>query len=202
MKRFSSHEITVAAAVLKQDGCIAVATDTVYGVCARMSEAGQQALFEVKHRPVSKQFPVMCLDEAQLMELAEVTDTARIVIHRFMPGPMTVILKRKESLPLYVSGGGETIAVRLATSEQLRQLIRETGSPLFMSSANQSGQPECSTMEQIEAACPLLDAILEGTPSFGKASTIVDCTHDDVHVLREGPVTAEEIQYELRRKNK
>ena len=95
MKRFLPEETEAMAAVLKRDGCISVPTDTVYGVCARITEAGQEKLYEVKNRPRTKQFPVMCSDLCQAKTIAEVSDCAEKLMHAFMPGPLTVILKKK-----------------------------------------------------------------------------------------------------------
>ena len=200
MRRFGSDEIKAAAEVLKQDGCIAAATDTVFGVCARISEEGMNRLYEVKNRPRSKQFPIMCADVNQLRTVAEVSDMADTIIQAFMPGPLTVILKAKESVPAAVRGGGSTLAIRLATSSQLKQLIEAVGTPLFMTSANQSGMPECRTEEEIEVSCPKLDGILEGTVFYNRASTIADLTGETPKILREGPITIEQMNQALRRK--
>ena len=200
MRRFAADEIAEAAEILKQDGCIAAATDTVFGVCAQISEAGQNRLYEVKDRPRSKRFPVMCADEAQLKQIAETTPMAEAVIRAFMPGPLTVILKKKDRLPSFVSGGGDTLAIRLAATPQLKELIEATGAPLFMTSANRSGMPECRSAEEIETACPKLDGILEGNVYYNRASTIADLTGESPVILREGPITMEQMEQVLRRK--
>ena len=192
MKRFHPEETEAMAAVLKQDGCISVPTDTVYGVCSRITEAGQEKLYEVKNRPRTKQFPVMCSDLDQAKTIAEVNDCAERLMCAFMPGPLTVILKKKADAPAAIHG--DTVAVRLAVSEPLRKLIEATGMPIFLTSANQSGQKECASLDEIEAACPLLDGMMEGTVSFGMASTIADCTGDTVRILRNGPITEDMIQ--------
>lgn len=111
----------------------------------------------------------------------------------FMPGPLTLILKKKQEVPAFVNGGMDTLAIRLATSRELEDLIRAVGEPLYMTSANQSGQPVCTDLDEIEQQCPLLDGMMEGDVSFGQASTIVDCTKGDLPILRQGPVTKEQI---------
>ncbi len=194
MKRYRQNETDALAEILRNDGVISVPTDTVYGICARISsEKAQERLRDVKHRPLTKAFPVMCADLAQIREIAEVGVTAEKVIRAFMPGPVTVILKKKEGLPDYVNGGMETLAVRMATGPALKELIEKTGSPVFMTSANQSGEPVSSSLDEIEKSCPDLDAMMEGSVSFGEASTIIDCTGEIPSILRKGPVTIEEI---------
>ena len=197
MKIFSEDEIDAAAEVLNSDGVIAAATDTVYGVCCRMqSQQAQEKLRDIKHRPLDKAFPIMASDIKQVEEFAVIEATGRKIMTSLLPGPGTVILRKKEDLPEYINGGLPTVAVRLATSEQLKKLIEKTG-PLFMTSANQSGQPVCQSIEEIEQSCPDLDGILYGQPSFGKASTIIDCTKEDVRILRQGPITEAQIQKAL-----
>ena len=195
MKRYKETETTALAEILKKDGVIAVPTDTVYGVCARMStREAQEHLRDVKHRPLTKAFPIMCSDEDQIRTNAVVDARAEKLIRAFLPGPMTLILKKKADVPEYVNGGMATLAIRMATSAALKKLIEETGCPVFMTSANQSGQPTCRTLDEIEAACPTLDGMMEGSVTFGEASTILDCTGEDVKILRQGPITMEEIQ--------
>ena len=158
------------------------------------SEAAQEHLRDVKHRPLTKAFPIMCSDEAQIKTVAEVTPLGEKMIRAFMPGPVTLILKKKAEVPAYVNGNMETLAVRMATSEPVKKLIEAVGCPLFMTSANQSGQPVCTSLDEIEHACPDLDGMMEGEPHFGEASTIIDCTKEEPVILRQGPVTMEQIQ--------
>lgn len=195
MRRFREEETEELAEILNHDGVISVPTDTVFGVCARMdSEAAQEHLRDVKHRPLTKAFPIMCSDEAQIKTIAEVTQLGEKMIRAFMPGPVTLILKKKAEVPAYVNGNMETLAVRMATSEPVKKLIEAVGCPLFMTSANQSGQPVCTSLDEIEHACPDLDGMMEGEPHFGEASTIIDCTKEEPVILRQGPVTMEQIQ--------
>ena len=194
MKRWKQDETDEMAEVLRHDGVISVVTDTVYGVCARSSSpAAEKKLRIVKNRPETKSFPLMCADLEQLRTVAQTDERSERVIGRLMPGPLTVILPKREGIPDYVSGGKDTLALRLAGSESLADLIRRTGCPIFLTSANQSGQPECRTLDEIERNCPLLDGMMEGVPSFGQASTIVDLTKEEPVILRQGPVDLETI---------
>lgn len=195
MKRYTQEQITELAEILKNDGVISVPTDTVFGVCARMdSLQAQENLREVKNRPAAKAFPVMCSDKGQIKTIAEVDERAERIIDAFMPGPLTVILNRKKEIPEFVNGGLATLAIRLAPSEAVRKLIEETGSPLFMTSANQSGQPTCTTLDEIEQQCPLLSGMMEGEVRYGEASTILDCTKAELVILRKGPISLEQLK--------
>ena len=195
MKRYKQNEIDELAQILKKDGVISVPTDTVYGICARMnSKKAHDNLITVKNRPANKLFPIMCADEEQIKSIAIVDEKAEKLIRAFMPGPITLILKKNPQIPDYVSNGGTTIAVRMATSKALEELIRKINSPIFMSSENQSGEPTCTNLDEIEKACPLLDGMMEGSVSFGRASTIIDCTSEEIIILRSGPISMEQIK--------
>ncbi|MBR3356603.1 MAG: threonylcarbamoyl-AMP synthase [Solobacterium sp.] len=194
MKVLQETDIDTAAQILRNDGVIAIATDTVFGVCARMdSRQAQENLRNVKHRPKDKAFPLMCCDREQIESIAYVSEEAGKLIDAFMPGPVTLVLKKKEHVPAYVNGGMDTVAVRMASSDALYRIIRATGCPVFMTSANRSGEPVCRDLQEIMTACPDLDAVVEGRPSFAKASTIIDCSGDTIRILREGPVSQEQI---------
>ena len=194
MKRFKQSETDELAEILKNDGVISVPTDTVYGVCARIkSKNAYDNLVIAKNRPNTKPFPVMCANEEQIKSVAIVDEKAEKIIKNFMPGPVTLVLKKKPEVPAYVNNGLETIAVRMATSKVLEKLILKVGCPVFMSSANQSGEPTCKTLDEIERSCPNIDGILEGSLKFGQASTIVDCTCENINILREGPILKEQI---------
>ena len=202
MKIYNKNDIEELAKILRNDGVISVPTDTVYGVCAKMdSRKAYNKLVSTKNRPINKPFPVMCADEKQIETIAIVDDKAQKLINAFMPGPITLVLKKRQNVPDYVSNGLNTIAIRMATSKPLEELIKKVGCPIFMSSANQSGEPTCTNLDEIEKACPNLDGMMEGKVSFGMASTIVDCTSVNVKILRQGPITEEQIKKVLDEKS-
>lgn len=197
MKIYKQSEISKMAEILKKDGVISVPTDTVYGVCARMnSKNAYKKLIKVKSRPSNKAFPIMCANEEQIKEITIVDERAKKIIKKFMPGPITLILYKKTNQPEYINNGKKTIAIRMATSNVLEELINKIKSPIFMSSANKSGEPTCTTIEEIEKKCPMLDGIMEGKITYGQGSTIVDCTSEKIKIIRKGPITEEQI-YEI-----
>lgn len=194
IKRYKQTEIDEIVKILKNDGVISVPTDTVYGVCARIStKNAHDKLVAVKNRPEEKAFPVMCANIEQIKSIAIVNKTAEKIITAFMPGPLTVVLKKNKEIADYITNGKDTIAVRMATSDVLKEIIEKVKSPLFMTSANISGKPTCNNLDEIENACPLLDGMLEGKIIFSKGSTIIDCTSNEVKVLRPGPISLEKI---------
>lgn len=194
IRRYKENEIEQLADILKDDGVISVPTDTVYGICARInSKKAHDKLIAEKNRPITKAFPIMCADERQIKSIAEVDARSEKLIRAFMPGPITLVLKKNNTLSEYVTNGKDTVAVRMATSKVIEELIRKTESPLFMTSANKSEEPECTNLDDIEKSCPLLDGMLDGSVVFGEASTIVDCSSKEVKILREGPISMEQI---------
>ena len=194
VKRYKQNEIDELADILKNDGVIGVPTDTLYGVCARInSKKAYDKLIAVKNRPTTKSFPTMCCDEEQIKSIAMVNEKAERLMRAFMPGPITLVLKKNNKLPKYITNGKDTIAVRMATSKKIEELIIKVGCPIFMTSANQSGEPTCTNLDEIEKNCPLIDGMMEGNVELGKASTIVDCSSEEIKILRKGPISMELI---------
>lgn len=194
MKRFSEDDIEEIVDILKNNGVISVPTDTVYGVCARInSKKAHDNLILVKNRPETKPFPVMCANEEQIKDISIVNEKTEKIIKAFMPGPITIVLNKKETVPDYVTNGKKTIAIRMATSKTLEKIILSLGTPIFMSSANQSGEKTSESLEEIEKNCPKINGMLEGKIKLGVGSTIIDCTSEKIKVLRKGPVRLEEI---------
>lgn len=195
MKEYQQTEIDELAIILKSDGVIAVPTDTVYGLCARMnSKKAREKLIEIKHRPENNVFSVMCANIEQIKSIAKVDEKSEKIIKAFMPGPITILLEKRKEIPKYVNNGLRLIAVRMATSKVLEELIEKVGSPIFMTSANLNGEPVCKTIEEIQEKIQNIDGILDGEVSYGQASTIVDCTSDEIKIIREGPIAFEDIK--------
>lgn len=194
VRRFDETELKELVELLKQDQVIAVPTDTVFGVCARMdSLKAQENLRDIKHRPATKAFPIMCSDLEQIESICQVSEVEKNIISRLMPGPLTIILTKKNDLPAYVNGGMDTIAVRIATSIELKAMIQMLGVPVFMTSANQSGEETCKNAEEIEKSCVGIAGILKGDTQFGQASTIAQYLNGSWKILREGPISLEKL---------
>ena len=204
MKRYKQSEIEEVATVLKNDGVISVPTDTVYGICARInSSKAYLKLVSVKNRPSTKSFPVMCSDIEQIKSIATLDENALKLIKAFMPGPITLVLNKRPDVLSYINNAGaretDELAIRMAPTPFLKELIKEVGSPLFLSSANKSGKDVCKSLDEIEIECPTLDGMVMGDVSFGEASTIVDLTLDDIKIQRKGPISEDAIMKVLKR---
>lgn len=194
MRVYNENQIDEIVKILNADGVISVPTDTVFGLCARINSIkAKENLMNAKNRPEFKRFPIMCANLEQIKKVAIVSETAERIIKEFMPGPITIILNKKEEVPDYVTNSSDTIAIRMATSEVLVELINKLGCPIFLSSANQSGEPVSKNLNEIEKNCPKISGMLDGNVKFGMSSTIVNCSEDKVEILRKGPIGLDEI---------
>ncbi len=191
----SAAQIQQALTVLKNGGIIAFPTDTVYGLGAlAFDNAAIESIYVAKDRPIEKAIPVLIGDLSDLDKVAaNIPNMAFRFAARFWPGPLTCIIPKKQTLPPAVSATS-TVAVRIPNHPNALSLLRAAG-PMAVTSANISGQPSPSTAEevytQLNGRIPL---ILDGgkTPG-GVPSTLVDCSGNEPIILREGPITLQEL---------
>lgn len=184
-----------ALEVLNKGGLVAFPTDTVYGLGALAFDGtAVESIYFAKDRPVEKAIPVLIGDSADLEKVAtDVTDLVRRLASRFWPGPLTIIVPKTPALPAAVSAT-ETVGVRIPDHPAAQALLRATG-PMAVTSANISGQPSPSTaLEVFEQLNGRMELIMDGgkTPG-GVPSTLVDCTRSEIKILREGPISLEQI---------
>jgi L-threonylcarbamoyladenylate synthase len=191
----SPAAIQRALQVLRSGGLVAFPTDTVYGVGALVfDEKGVESIYTAKQRPVEKAIPVLIGDAEDLTQVAEqIPPMASSLIARFWPGPLTVLVPKKPSIPPVVSATS-TVGVRVPDHEVARALLRLAG-PMAVTSANISSQPSPTTAEEVQAQLGgRIALIVDGgkTPG-GVPSTLVDCTGSEIQILREGPLTREQL---------
>jgi len=203
-KGYTKEEIEKIAEIIKNGKILVLPTDTVYGICARIkSKKAYDKLASMKERPTTKSFPIMCKDEEQIKSIAIVDEKAEKLIRALMPGPVTLVLNKKKEAFSYINNRGETVtdelAVRIAPTKVLKELLEKVESPIFMTSANKSGEEVCKNLEEIEKVFPELDGIMEGEVSFGQSSTIIDCTKDEIKIQRLGPISLKEIEEALKK---
>jgi L-threonylcarbamoyladenylate synthase len=181
-----------AMAVLKGGGLVAYPSDTVYGLGAAASDArAVERVFAVKGRGVEKALSLLLADAADLPPLcAEVPFLARVLVQRYWPGPLTLVLRRSPAFESAALSGGDTVAVRVPDHPFLRELIRALGEPITGTSANRSGEPACRTAQEVERELgDEVDLIIDGGPSGeGLESTVVSLTGTLPVVLREGAI--------------
>ena len=186
-----------AIKILKRGGVVAFPTDTIYGLGANiLSPQAVERVYKIKGRPSSMALPLLLSDVGELEQIAaEVPEMALTLAQRFWPGGLTLILKASPQIPPAVTGGGDTVAVRLPNHPVPIELVRGLGHPITGTSANPSGGPDPITARDVERLLgDRVDCIIDyATPTQGKSSTVVDLTGITPRMLRQGIVTLEEI---------
>ncbi|MBR1391745.1 MAG: threonylcarbamoyl-AMP synthase [Lachnospiraceae bacterium] len=184
-----------AGEIIRQGGLVAFPTETVYGLGADARNASAaKKIYEAKGRPSDNPLIVHIAEYQSLSELAkEVTPEARLLAETFWPGPLTLIVKKNDTVPNETTGGLDTVAVRMPDHSVALELIRQGGGYIAAPSANTSGKPSPTRAEHVafdlDGKIPL---ILDGGPvGVGIESTIVDLTGDCPMILRPGYITRE-----------
>lgn len=184
--------------ILRQGGLVAYPTDTVYGLGASMSLPQSVArIYEVKGRSPNSPLPLLLADVSQIAEVAgKVPPSAWCFILNFFPGALTLILPKSSSVPAIITGGGNSVAVRIPDHSVPVALIKGLGVPIVGTSANISGRPSPLTAGEVYAQLgDKIDLIIDGgrCPG-GKESTIVDVTGETPVIRREGAISKEELR--------
>jgi L-threonylcarbamoyladenylate synthase len=195
--RADSEGIARAAAILRGGGVVAFPTETVYGLGANALDACAAAkIFEIKRRPAFDPLIVHIADLAVLGLIARaIPQSMRALMQRFWPGPLTLVLERSEEVPMIVTSGLPTVAVRMPSHPIALALIQECGFPIAAPSANAFGGISPTRAEHVERALgDRVDLILDGGPTpLGIESTIL-CLDPTPTLLRPGALPVEEIE--------
>ncbi len=198
MRTELTRSIETAASYIKSGGIVAFPTETVYGLGANVfDEAAIAKIFEAKRRPSDNPLIAHVGSLGQISELAEeVPEFAKLLIEKFFPGPLTLVLKRSERVPLLATAGLETVGVRMPASSLANEFLRACGTPVVAPSANLSGRPSPTTWEAVfEDLDGRIDCILQGAPTdIGLESTVVDCSEEVPLILRSGAVSLESLR--------
>lgn len=193
------NQIENAAKILSEGHLIAFPTETVFGLGVVFdNEAAYKNLITVKRRPPEKPFTLMCADKTDIEKYAYVNKKAEKLIKAFMPGQFTIILKAKKCLPSWAVSKEGMVGIRIPDDKTIRELIRLTGKPLLVPSANRSGQPPLTNhLDVIKEFGGEVDAIMEGESTSNVPSTIV-LVDDKINIIRVGLITEEEIKRVLK----
>jgi len=195
---WNDENIKQAAQFLKAAEVVAFPTETVYGLGAdATSEAAIAKIFQAKGRPADNPLIVHLSRVEQFTQYVEsIPKKAQLLIDNFMPGPLTVVLKSNGTIANNVTAGLDTVGVRIPDHPAARQLIEAAGIPIAAPSANLSGKPSpTSAVHVYQDLNGKIKAILDGGPTgVGVESTVVDCTKDEVMILRPGGVTKQALE--------
>ncbi len=185
---------TDAARALLDGGCVAVPTDTVYGLAVRVADrAAVGRLFDVKGRAATRAIAVLVSDAAMARSLGVARDAAWTFAAAVWPGALTVVVDRSPEVVADLGGDATSIGLRVPAHDRLRSLIAEVG-PLATTSANASGEPALVDAASIAASFGgRIDGVVDGGRLDGLASTVVDLRRDPPTVLRRGAVQVTDL---------
>ncbi|HEL1716974.1 TPA: threonylcarbamoyl-AMP synthase [Streptococcus suis] len=182
--------------ILENGGAVILPTETVYGLFAQaLNEDAVNRVYQLKQRPRDK---AMNLNVSNLNDIYFFSQNTPFFLeklyNRFMPGPLTIILKANDNVPFWVNSGLDTVGFRLPNHEQTLRLISETG-PLIGPSANISGNESGKKFSDIQAQFSVdLPGIEDDQALTGIDSTILDLSGQKARILRQGAISREEIQ--------
>lgn len=190
--------LSQAVKILASGDLVAFPTETVYGLGADgLNPQAVEKIFLAKGRPQDNPLILHISDFSMLEDLSSGDLTqAKILAEKFWPGPMTLVLKKSDLVPDIITGGLDTVALRLPANKIARDLIRKLGRPIAAPSANISGRPSPTdartSFEDLDGKIPLI--IDGGSTDVGLESTVIDLTEEDPVILRPGAITVEMLR--------
>jgi L-threonylcarbamoyladenylate synthase len=192
------EQIELGVQIIRKGGVIVFPTDTLYGLGAgAFCEAGIRRVFEIKQRPLTMALPLLLGDVSQIHEVAEhLPDYAWRLVDRFLPGGLTLVVRRSSIVKDIITAGGDTVAIRIPDHPVALALIRESGMPVVGTSANLSGHSNVLSVSDLRKQLEgKVDLIIDGGPApGGKESTVVDVTNYIAEIIREGAISRAEVQ--------
>lgn len=190
----SEEGITEAVEILRKGRLVIFPTDTLYGLgCNALDEPAIRSVFAVKKRPASSPLSIAVSDIEMMKQYAEVPQPAEKLAEAFLPGALTIVLKKK-NLPDALTGGLPKVGIRIPNSDITLKLIEMMGTPVTATSANISGNPPPTTAEDAISQIPEADILLDAGPlGTGIPSTVIDMS-EKPKILREGKVKREELE--------
>lgn len=180
---------------LRKDQVIAFPTETVFGLGVRFNcKSALQKIYDLKQRETSKAVTLMVARIEDIKQYALVDSNSEKIMRACMPGQLTIILKKKDTVDDYFTAGRDTIGIRIPDDAFVLQVLKENG-PMLVTSANMSGYPDMCNHQEVEhvfgGKVPL---IVRGVSKSGVASTVVDCSDGITKIVRQGNISLEQIE--------
>lgn len=190
--------IRVAADAIRRGELVIFPTETVYGLAAdALDKQAVKRIFDAKGRFDKQPLPVQVASLKDVGRVAEfVPENARPLAEKYWPGPLTLVLMKNAALPSTVTGGKETVGVRVSDHPVALALAKEVGSPIIATSANMSGnQPPKNAEQAVREVGEFVSVVLDGGESrLGVSSTVVDVSISPPKILRRGTIGVDEIR--------
>ena len=191
------NSIGTAPDVILAGGVVAVPTETVYGLAANaLDSRAVERVFEAKGRPENKPVSIFVPDMSAAEHFCQdIPDEAYALAEKFWPGPLTMILKKRDNVPDVITAGGDTVGVRCPDNALTLELMDKARVPITGTSANISGQPDARDFQKVlEYFDGIIECAIDGGDSPGGVpSTVVDMTGGSPRILRQGGITKEDI---------
>jgi len=191
----TEKNIAVASEIVRNGGLVVYPTETVYGLgCDPLNVRAVERVFQVKGDR-KKPLPILASSIRDVEKVAYLSEGAKCCAAKFWPGPLTIVLRKKPSLPDIVTHNQNSVGVRIPRHDVAIRLIQLSNGLLAGTSANKTGKKPPQTAEEATKQIGReVDVILDGGPaSFGISSTVVDFTSTKPKLLREGPISLKEI---------
>ncbi len=198
------EKIRQAGSVIRQGGLVAFPTDTVYGLGVdAFNETAISQVYKVKKRDRKKPLSILISKEEELHDLVtKIPEPAKVLMEKFWPGPLTLILPASNRLSKLLTANSGTIGVRIPDNKIALALIRESGVPITSPSANISGHPDPKSQEDVlRELGGEIDLVIDSGPSdSGLSSTVADLTGESLNILREGKISKTNLEEILNEK--
>lgn len=181
--------------VLDNDGVIAYVTDTVWGLgCLPSSEKAVKKIYEIKHREAQKPLILMSSEAYHLLEYVQpLSKTASVLIKKYFPGALTLVLPKSDKTPYYMTSNMDTVGIRVPDNEVFKEICDNiTGNVLATTSANLSHQPSAKTYEQaLKNMQGLVDMVIPDYGYFAKGleSTVAGVFDEEIKIFRQGAIS-------------
>lgn len=190
--------LSKAERILRSGRIVIAPTDTVYGILGDATRAEMiKKIFEIKGRPHEKALPIFVKDIAAARKYAYISDAKAKFLEKVWPGAVTAVFHHKEKLPKILTGGLDTIGIRIPDNPFLLELLALLDFPLVETSANVSGRPPAKNIKEVKEyfgkSKMKPDLVVDGGTLTGKASTVIDFTAREPVILRTGLVSRSEL---------
>ena len=190
-----SSAVDACVTALNKGGIAVFPTETVYGIGVNaLDEKAVKSLYEKKQRPFDKPLLMHISSLEMAEEIAYLDDTGRELIRRFSPGPLTLVVKRKNILPSVAVSGGDTVGLRFPSNDIFLAVSKKFGKPIAATSANISGEKSAVRTEELKSVLSLADVVIDGGEcELGLESTIFSLVGERPKILRLGSFPKEKL---------
>ena len=192
------QKLRYSAEIIKNGGIVVFPTETVYGIGTNgLDKEAVERLYKIKERPLNKPISLLVSDYEMIEKVVkDINELEYKIMKKFFPGPLTIILNKKDIVPDIVTSGGSTVGIRMPEEEITRKLIEYAGVPIAAPSANISGKPSGIDLQEIiKEFGDKVDYYIDGGKSkIGIGSTIVKVENNTIKILREGSISKKEIE--------